>query len=499
MARKQPAHAGEKKPKQKATKAAPGHRQETRGATPAPAPNDAKKTSKLPQGGPKAPGATVGSPGALGGAGAVPHVKVFPVADLQAAPYNPRQISDAALAGLTRSLEQFGLVAPLIVNVRTKKPRVVGGHQRLKALQARGDKEVLCVTVDVPPAEERLLNITLNNPEIQGAFTADVAQMLEDLRPKVKDQSLLLELRLKELRERVQAEAEKDPFQFRPGETNLKAPKQSGPFWLKKTQIEKFGQYENFILDFSGGRDSTLALLWLATHFHDRNIYPVFSDPGVEFPGMGAHIAQVCAFFDIEPVFVKPKVDFWAWLLAEKQWPSLIFRKCQSVLIHSVTRDFRRQFDKKNTLLLDGSRATQAVRGSKKTKSSALTSLPDYNAYHPCFDVTDEKAAELLEQSGVPLWEGYSRGFVRTACWCCPGQCGLQALALQENYPGLAEDMTRWEKRLGPIRPLEVRADDDGKKKKRGRTFLDVVEAGKRKREQMERHAKKSPSRADKK
>jgi hypothetical protein len=55
-------------------------------------------------------------------------------------------------------------------------------------LQAQGDKEVLCVTVDVPPTEERLLNITLDNPEIQGTFTADVAKVLEDLRGKIKDQ-----------------------------------------------------------------------------------------------------------------------------------------------------------------------------------------------------------------------------------------------------------------------------------------------------------------------
>jgi len=442
------------KPDSKAPKPATG------GST-RPSANGPGKVPKRPRGRPKRPEATVGVAPAGPGPGAVPHVATFKVAQLQVAPYNPREISDEALTGLTSSIQEFGCVAPIVVNVRTKRPRVVGGHQRLKALQELGIEEVLCVTVNVAPDKEKLLNVTLNNPQIQGAFTTNLAEYLDNLRGKLKDKTLLARLRLQQLREEVAALAEKEAFQFRPGETNLKPPKQSGPFWLKKTQIEKFGQYENFILDFSGGRDSTLALLWIATHFKDRNIYPVFSDPGVEFPGMGAHIVEVCKFLDVEPVIVKPKVDFWAWLLAENQWPSLIFRKCQSVLIHSVTREFRRQFDKEKTLLLDGSRATQAVRGSKKTKTSPLGSLPDYPAYHPCFDLTDAKAAELLAQSGVPLWEGYTRGFVRTACWCCPGQCGLQALALQENYPGLANDMRRWEKRLGPIRPLEKRCFDD--------------------------------------
>ena len=47
------------------------------------------------------------------------------------------------------------------------------------------------------------------------------------------------------------------------------------------------------------------------------------------------------------------------------------------------------------------------------------------------------------------MWKGYTQGFVRTACWCCPGQRSLQAYALQKNYPGLADEIRWWEKRLG--------------------------------------------------
>jgi len=38
------------------------------------------------------------------------------VSELKPAPYNPREISDEALAGLRQSLERFGMVDLLVVN-----------------------------------------------------------------------------------------------------------------------------------------------------------------------------------------------------------------------------------------------------------------------------------------------------------------------------------------------------------------------------------------------
>lgn len=63
------------------------------------------------------------------------------LADLEPAPYNPREIDAAALAGLSASIDRFGLVQLIVVNKTTA--RVVGGHQRLKVLLARGARGVL--------------------------------------------------------------------------------------------------------------------------------------------------------------------------------------------------------------------------------------------------------------------------------------------------------------------------------------------------------------------
>lgn len=82
---------------------------------------------------------------------------------IKPAQYNPRKdlkTGDKAYKDIKRSLEEFGLVDPLIWNKRTGN--LVGGHQRLKVLQAEGAKKVRVRVVDIPLAKEKVLSITLN-------------------------------------------------------------------------------------------------------------------------------------------------------------------------------------------------------------------------------------------------------------------------------------------------------------------------------------------------
>jgi DNA modification methylase len=117
------------------------------------------------------------------------------IADLKPAPYNPRRIAPEAMAGLSRSIERFGNVQPIVFNRRTGF--VVGGHQRLKVLQAKKVKTVDVVVVDLDEKEERALNIALNNPHIAGEFTADLQGLLDQIR--ADDAALFADLRLEEL------------------------------------------------------------------------------------------------------------------------------------------------------------------------------------------------------------------------------------------------------------------------------------------------------------
>jgi hypothetical protein len=91
--------------------------------------------------------------------------------ELKGADYNPREIDDAAKRKLRAGLKKHGLVSDITWNKRTGL--IVGGHQRLQALDAlagTSDYRLEVNEIDVDPKREKELNVLLNNPEAQGIW-----------------------------------------------------------------------------------------------------------------------------------------------------------------------------------------------------------------------------------------------------------------------------------------------------------------------------------------
>ena len=110
-------------------------------------------------------------------------VRLLPTDQLRPAAYNPRKPlkpTDPAYRKLRASLEEFGLVEPLVWNELTG--RVVGGHARLRILREMGVAEVPVSVVRLSEAREKALNVVLNNQEAQGRFDAEKLHgLLEEL------------------------------------------------------------------------------------------------------------------------------------------------------------------------------------------------------------------------------------------------------------------------------------------------------------------------------
>lgn len=102
--------------------------------------------------------------------------------ELKEAEYNPRIIDKEAKKRLKKGLQQHGLVSPITYNKRTN--HIVSGHQRisqLDALEKNKDYELDVWVIDVPPEEEAVLNVQLNNPSMQGEWDLDkLALMTEE-------------------------------------------------------------------------------------------------------------------------------------------------------------------------------------------------------------------------------------------------------------------------------------------------------------------------------
>ena len=128
------------------------------------------------------------------------------------APYNPRRITPAAMAGLAQALYIFGDLSGLVLNRRTGN--IVCGHQRTEAggidLEAVrwgepydcelgeegkrftsheragtvlvGGAPFAVREVSWPEAFERFANVTANNPEIQGSWDDKISDLIGQIK-----------------------------------------------------------------------------------------------------------------------------------------------------------------------------------------------------------------------------------------------------------------------------------------------------------------------------
>lgn len=109
-------------------------------------------------------------------------VKVMKIADIIPAEYNPRvklTETDFEYKALKSSIDEFGLVVPLIVNKRTGN--LVSGHQRLNILKKSGIEETEVVIVDFEEEKEKALCITMNKVSGQWDYGL-LADIMEELR-----------------------------------------------------------------------------------------------------------------------------------------------------------------------------------------------------------------------------------------------------------------------------------------------------------------------------
>lgn len=112
-------------------------------------------------------------------------IEQVPVTELRAADYNPRAWSEAARKGLSRSLDEFGFMQPIVANsAPARKGIVIGGNFKLDIAIERRLKTVPVVWVKLTIEKEKELNLRLNKN--QGEFDLELladfdADLLEEV------------------------------------------------------------------------------------------------------------------------------------------------------------------------------------------------------------------------------------------------------------------------------------------------------------------------------
>jgi 3'-phosphoadenosine 5'-phosphosulfate sulfotransferase (PAPS reductase)/FAD synthetase len=381
--------------------------------------------------------------------------RVMKLADLLPADYNPRKITDAALKGLGKSIGKFDLVQPIVWNQRTN--RIVGGHQRVKAMLAMGRTEADVRVVDLNEAEEKALNLTLNNPAITGDFTADLWPMIEDLKLSTVDMpdfgfgDLMLDdlfpIAKKASRPKAGQQGGQESV-----DSNIHAIEDLAP---TPEEMEKIKGRKVLVM-FSGGVDSSTAALWAKRFLPDPEL--VFMDHGCDWPGFVFHLHDVSKAIGL-PLRVERGPNLIDALLRRGQ----VFWNhpwCRQEMQPDMAEKVAQEYGGK-VCWVRGSRRAERVGagGASKTgkgKTAAYTERvnqwlkTDSLNFNPLYFVLGKEfGREVLTAAGIPLWPGYAAGLQRTCCRICPGQRRATYAVIRSKFPDVWAEIKELERRIG--------------------------------------------------
>lgn len=97
---------------------------------------------------------------------------------LEPSAYNPRKISAEDMASLRRSIREFSLVQPIVLQMPGN--RIIAGHQRRDAAIAEGLAKVPVTRLRISDAKAKAMNLALNR--ISGEWDDEkLAGLLRDL------------------------------------------------------------------------------------------------------------------------------------------------------------------------------------------------------------------------------------------------------------------------------------------------------------------------------
>ncbi len=352
---------------------------------------------------------------------------------------NPR-INDEAVDVVADSINEFGFRQPIVVD---KKNVVICGHTRLKAAKKLGLQTVPVHVADLPEEKVKALRIADN----QSASLAEWDSMLlpleiSELQNMDYDLSHLgfNEDELAELLASVNTDDETD--------TNVEPTELES---VKPEALQIIQDSDRVVLQFSGGKDSTVVLNWArgVCAEYNKPLTALFVETGAEFPDLTSHIMRVCEKLEVELTLLRPKQNILEYYFQKKMWPDSLYRDCLHKFINDPVNHYIRQFENENVICVRGGRSDQKTSLSK---SNIYQEVKDGNRIvkllNPFFGVDKAEYEQALDAVKPLLWKGYELGFLRTACWACPFQKVEQWEALKRHYPLLWEEMRKLSQQL---------------------------------------------------
>ncbi len=152
-------------------------------------------------------------------------------------------------------------------------------------------------------------------------------------------------------------------------------------------------------------------------------------------------MVSFCDGYQVPLRELRPKKDFFELYAKKNKFSDTIFRDCIAPLVNDPVDKYTEEL-KKDCLIIRGGRANQKTsRGTNDFYKEFKVKKDVKKLLNPMMYMKEEEY--ITELARIPKWPSYERGFLRTACWCCPFQLEPQWEKLKEFYPFCWESMKK--------------------------------------------------------
>lgn len=201
------------------------------------------------------------------------------------------------------------------------------------------------------------------------------------------------------------------------------------------------------IVNFSGGQDSTVAILEALKHYPKDEITLCFQDTGAEYLETEGHVKKIAEILELPLVILSRDEQFWEMVSRFRAFPTpgnrICTRKLKQDAIRGWVRKHRRELGDE-IITVTGIRAEESRARSKMDewiKVNCLT-LADgsFRAYGwlPCLNMVKSEIKERIQAEGLPLHPCYDFSS-RCSCWCCIFQPNHVVKEYAQMHPDLYE------------------------------------------------------------
>lgn len=211
------------------------------------------------------------------------------------------------------------------------------------------------------------------------------------------------------------------------------------------------------IVNFSGGADSTVAVLEALQHYPREEIVLVWEDTGAEYFETLPHIQAIARTLELPLVVIKAEQDFWARVRTTGYFPRPQYRFCTSRLKQQVFGKWVRQNRQAlgdEVVIISGIRSDESASRFKMEpwREMDRLSLKDgsFSAWGwlPCFDMSKQEVFERIKGEGLPIHPAYDFA-TRLSCWCCIFAHPNEVRPYAEEHPELYEKACLLEDEIG--------------------------------------------------